>query len=112
MCQTGGGVSPLCSHATDAQRPAAQSSLGGVRAITAIITPHHTTVTTPYRQSPHHTDSHHTMASDSGIDSQSSPELEDAPMSRTHQYRHHIKPLLERKRRARINKCVDELKVE
>ena len=52
------------------------------------------------------------MASDSGIDSQSSPELEEAPMSRTHQYRHHIKPLLERKRRARINKCVDELKVE
>ena len=51
------------------------------------------------------------MASDSGIDSQSSPELEEAPMSRTHQYRHHIKPLLERKRRARINKCVDELKV-
>ena len=46
MCQTGGGVSPLCSHATDAQRPAAQSSLGGVRAITAIITLHHTTVTT------------------------------------------------------------------
>ena len=54
---------------------------------------------------------HRIMASDSGIDSQSSPEVEEAPMSRTHQYRHHIKPLLERKRRARINKCVDELKV-
>lgn len=51
------------------------------------------------------------MASDSGIDSQSSPELtEDPPMSRTHQYRHMIKPMLERKRRARINKCLDELK--
>jgi len=49
--------------------------------------------------------------SDSGIDSQSSPELsEEPPMSRTHQYRHMIKPLLERKRRARINKCLDELK--
>lgn len=54
---------------------------------------------------------HRIMASDSGIDSMSSPEVEEAPMSRTHQYRHHIKPLLERKRRARINKCVDELKV-
>ena len=32
-------------------------------------------------------------------------------MSRTHQYRHMVKPLLERKRRARINKCLDELKV-
>ena len=51
-------------------------------------------------------------ASDSGIDSQSSPELtEEPPLSRTHQYRHLIKPMLERKRRARINKCVDELKV-
>ena len=50
-------------------------------------------------------------ASDSGIESQSSPELsEEPPMSRTHQYRHMIKPLLERKRRARINRCLDELK--
>ena len=32
------------------------------------------------------------------------------PMSRTHQYRKVMKPLLERKRRARINKCLDELK--
>ena len=31
-------------------------------------------------------------------------------MSRTHQYRKVMKPLLERKRRARINKCLDELK--
>merc|ERR1712020_481763 len=36
--------------------------------------------------------------------------VEDAPMSRTHQYRKVMKPLLERKRRARINKCLDELK--
>ena len=32
------------------------------------------------------------------------------PMSRTHQYRKVMKPLLERKRRARINRCLDELK--
>ena len=31
-------------------------------------------------------------------------------MSRTHQYRKVTKPLLERKRRARINKCLDEIK--
>jgi len=36
--------------------------------------------------------------------------LEEAPMSRTHQYRKIMKPLLERKRRARINSCLDELK--
>merc|ERR1712020_188008 len=36
--------------------------------------------------------------------------VEDAPMSRTHQYRKVMKPLLERKRRARINKCLDNLK--
>ena len=33
-----------------------------------------------------------------------------APMSRTYQYRKVMKPMLERKRRARINKCLDELK--
>ena len=32
------------------------------------------------------------------------------PMSRTYQYRKVVKPILERKRRARINKCLDELK--
>ena len=32
------------------------------------------------------------------------------PMSRTHQYRKVMKPLLERKRRARINKCLDDMK--
>jgi hairy-and-enhancer-of-split protein len=32
------------------------------------------------------------------------------PLSRTHQYRKVMKPMLERKRRARINKCLDELK--
>merc|ERR1711997_1305530 len=50
---------------------------------------------------------------DSGFDStESSPEIhmEDPPMSRTHQYRKVMKPLLERKRRARINKCLDNLK--
>ncbi len=37
-------------------------------------------------------------------------EVTETPMSRTHQYRKVMKPLLERKRRARINKCLDELK--
>ena len=37
-------------------------------------------------------------------------DVEEAPMSRTHQYRKVMKPLLERKRRARINKCLDDLK--
>ncbi|CAH0564388.1 unnamed protein product [Brassicogethes aeneus] len=32
------------------------------------------------------------------------------PMSRTDQYRKVMKPMLERKRRARINRCLDELK--
>ena len=36
--------------------------------------------------------------------------ITDTPMSRTHQYRKVMKPLLERKRRARINKCLDNLK--
>merc|ERR1712004_602412 len=36
--------------------------------------------------------------------------MDEAPMSRTHQYRKVMRPLLERKRRARINKCLDELK--
>ena len=55
------------------------------------------------------------LLSDSGIES--SPEINSnmnsddaAPMSRTHQYRKVMKPLLERKRRARINKCLDDLK--
>ncbi|TRY79160.1 hypothetical protein TCAL_08339 [Tigriopus californicus] len=59
---------------------------------------------------------------DSGIESGSSPEMaimefgshhglqSQPPMSRTHQYRKVMKPLLERKRRARINRCLDELK--
>jgi hairy-and-enhancer-of-split protein len=34
----------------------------------------------------------------------------EQPMSRTYQYRKVMKPLLERKRRARINRCLDELK--
>lgn len=32
------------------------------------------------------------------------------PISRTYQYRKVMKPMLERKRRARINRCLDELK--
>ena len=36
--------------------------------------------------------------------------LTDEPMSKTDQYRKVMKPLIERKRRARINNCLDELK--
>ena len=53
------------------------------------------------------------LISDSGVESGSSPELnssEEPPMSRTNQYRKVMKPMLERKRRARINKCLDEIK--
>ncbi|XP_019880585.1 enhancer of split mbeta protein-like [Aethina tumida] len=35
---------------------------------------------------------------------------ETQPISRTYQYRKVMKPMLERKRRARINRCLDELK--
>ena len=65
--------------------------------------------------------------SDSGLGEASSPELSPrfksellssphgmnpplSSMSRTHTYRKVMKPFLERKRRARINKCLDELK--
>ena len=34
----------------------------------------------------------------------------DAPVSKTYTYKKITKPLLERKRRARINACLDELK--
>merc|ERR1712064_76678 len=34
----------------------------------------------------------------------------EEPMSRTQEYRKIVKPLIERKRRARINNCLDELK--
>merc|ERR1711953_362833 len=34
----------------------------------------------------------------------------DEPMSRTEEYRKVVKPLIERKRRARINNCLDKLK--
>ncbi|XP_059476218.1 enhancer of split mgamma protein-like [Neocloeon triangulifer] len=37
-------------------------------------------------------------------------EIEQQPISRTYQYRKVMKPMLERKRRARINRCLDELK--
>lgn len=38
------------------------------------------------------------------------PTEENQPISRTYQYRKVMKPMLERKRRARINRCLDELK--
>lgn len=37
-------------------------------------------------------------------------EFGEEPISRTYQYRKVMKPMLERKRRARINRCLDELK--
>merc|ERR1712026_438203 len=37
-------------------------------------------------------------------------EHDEEPMSRTFQYRKVVKPLIEKKRRARINACLDELK--
>lgn len=37
-------------------------------------------------------------------------EYGEEPVSRTYQYRKVMKPMLERKRRARINRCLDELK--
>ena len=46
----------------------------------------------------------------SSLTSTSPSSGDDVPMSRTHQYKKITKPLLERKRRARINKCLDELK--
>lgn len=39
-----------------------------------------------------------------------STEFGEEPVSRTYQYRKVMKPMLERKRRARINRCLDELK--
>ncbi|XP_053680005.1 enhancer of split mbeta protein-like [Anopheles nili] len=49
------------------------------------------------------------MVSESaGLNGKLSASLE--PLSRTYQYRKVMKPMLERKRRARINRCLDELK--
>lgn len=39
-----------------------------------------------------------------------SGDYDQEPISRTYQYRKVMKPMLERKRRARINRCLDELK--
>ncbi|XP_046988393.1 enhancer of split mbeta protein-like [Schistocerca americana] len=47
---------------------------------------------------------HHAAASPPTSD------YEEQPISRTYQYRKVMKPMLERKRRARINRCLDELK--
>merc|ERR1711936_1523038 len=50
-------------------------------------------------------------SSSSGLNSSSSPDDGKVEkLSRSHQYKKIMKPLLERKRRARINKCLDELK--
>ncbi|XP_016962863.1 enhancer of split mbeta protein [Drosophila biarmipes] len=46
----------------------------------------------------------------SSLKEQACPGLKGGAMSRTQQYRKVMKPLLERKRRARINRCVEDLK--
>uniref|UniRef100_A0AAG5DLW2 BHLH domain-containing protein n=1 Tax=Anopheles atroparvus TaxID=41427 RepID=A0AAG5DLW2_ANOAO len=48
------------------------------------------------------------MVSESSLNGKLQSSLE--PVSRTYQYRKVMKPMLERKRRARINRCLDELK--
>ena len=40
-----------------------------------------------------------------------SADPDSPPVSKTHQYKKITKPLLERKRRARMNRCYDDLKV-
>lgn len=51
------------------------------------------------------------MAPTMGINSNSgNGQNGDSPLSKTYQYRKIMKPMLERKRRARINRCLDELK--
>lgn len=49
---------------------------------------------------------HVSSSSSSSLSAADEPE----PVSRTYQYRKVMKPLLERKRRARINRCLDDLK--
>merc|ERR1712066_1021303 len=60
---------------------------------------------TAFTESTSHTREHSTMSPIMFSD-----QHDDEPMSRTYQYRKVMKPLLERKRRARINACLDELK--
>lgn len=48
--------------------------------------------------------------SSAGISNGSNSDYDEQPVSRTYQYRKVMKPMLERKRRARINRCLDELK--
>merc|ERR1712244_205706 len=60
---------------------------------------------TAFTESTSHTREHITMSPIMFSD-----QHDDEPMSRTYQYRKVMKPLLERKRRARINNCLDELK--
>jgi hypothetical protein len=45
-----------------------------------------------------------------GLNNNNSGPSGDSPLSKTYQYRKIMKPMLERKRRARINRCLDELK--
>lgn len=52
------------------------------------------------------------MAPTMGLNSNTTTNVSasDSPLSKTYQYRKIMKPMLERKRRARINRCLDELK--
>lgn len=54
--------------------------------------------------------SYQNIVSESNAIKSKSPMMGSEPVSRTYQYRKVMKPMLERKRRARINRCLDELK--
>jgi hairy-and-enhancer-of-split protein len=54
--------------------------------------------------------SYQNIVSETNAIKSKSPMMGSEPVSRTYQYRKVMKPMLERKRRARINRCLDELK--
>lgn len=62
-----------------------------------------------FANSIHHHESSSVIVKHVSSDSNSSSSSLE-PVSRTYQYRKVMKPMLERKRRARINRCLDELK--
>lgn len=54
--------------------------------------------------------SYQNIVSEVNVMKSKSQMMTSEPVSRTYQYRKVMKPMLERKRRARINRCLDELK--
>ncbi|KAG5672512.1 hypothetical protein PVAND_002636 [Polypedilum vanderplanki] len=54
--------------------------------------------------------SYQNIVSEVNVMKSKSSMMTSEPVSRTYQYRKVMKPMLERKRRARINRCLDELK--